>query len=103
MNEMVERVGRAIYESGGGKDWDQQISWVHEQWFKMARAAIQAMSEPTEGMIEVGGEAVWESNHQKSPAQLNNAQASLAATPVARTVDFDFIGRKYLVFSTVVD
>jgi hypothetical protein len=45
MSEMIERVAKALYAEDSGTDWDQQSSWVHEMYFKKARAAIKAMQE----------------------------------------------------------
>jgi hypothetical protein len=45
MSEMVDRVARAMamYQFGSPESWEDQIP--------MARAAIAAMREPTEGMV----------------------------------------------------
>lgn len=66
MNEMIERVARALFE----EEWDDKSSdpWEsaeedeREAWRKSARAAIEAMREPTaamedamEGVTEYGG------------------------------------------------
>ena len=42
-DDMIERVARAIAEQNHGSTWDE---WIDE-----ARAAIEAMREPTEAMI----------------------------------------------------
>lgn len=50
MSEMVERVARAVAEFN-------EFSWEHcaqSHWIDLARAAIEAMREPTEEMIRVG-------------------------------------------------
>lgn len=55
MNEIVERVARAIYEGRNGKG---AIPWPKREWshrapyIKDARAAIEAMREPTDRMRE---------------------------------------------------
>lgn len=60
MSEMVERVAEAIYIADSGKGWDQQNSWLHEMYFKKARAAIEAMREPTEAMKCDGDVRPWD-------------------------------------------
>jgi len=45
-DDMIERVARAIAEQNHGSTWDE---WIDE-----ARAAIEAMREPTEAMINAG-------------------------------------------------
>lgn len=47
---MVEKVARAIYAVDGGKGWH-----LHEKFYMdSARAAIEAMREPTEIMLVAG-------------------------------------------------
>jgi hypothetical protein len=58
---MIERVARAIAKSQGSNP-----RWNHEGWLRDARAAIEAMREPTKAMLEVGppfpymDEYVWQ-------------------------------------------
>ena len=53
MSDMVERVARAIYAVDGGKGWH-----LHEKFYvASARAAIEAMREPTEAMVASGESA----------------------------------------------
>lgn len=55
MSEMVERVARAMAVPEGCSDemWQLVVNaGAHEQWLKMARAAISSMREPTEGMAD---------------------------------------------------
>jgi hypothetical protein len=60
MNEMVERVARALYEARwGGGDWDtlakqRNAEFEIAKWMPMALAAIAAMREPTAKMAEAG-------------------------------------------------
>lgn len=60
MSEMVERVARALYavNTGGAASWEDEApefqQWVCEQ----ARAAIAAMREPTEAMVEEGASEI---------------------------------------------
>lgn len=50
-NEMIDRVAKAIYEVDGGKGWH-----LHSKFYlDSARAAIEAMREPTEAMKFSGG------------------------------------------------
>lgn len=58
MNEIVERVARSIC-AAGGSDPDASAGWLLQPGRKLwenhvteARAAIEAMREPTPGMIE---------------------------------------------------
>jgi len=56
--EMVERVARALYEnhpSDGGWGailWDEYPTEFRASVYSAARAAIEAMREPTEAMVE---------------------------------------------------
>lgn len=60
MNEMVERVAKAMY--GGDADvfltghnpWDTCAAVIQEAYRREARAAIAAMREPTEAMLKRG-------------------------------------------------
>jgi hypothetical protein len=48
---MVERVARAIFRNGIGElVWDSGSDEQHEACFRQARAAIEAMREPTDAM-----------------------------------------------------
>lgn len=75
MSEMVERVARAI-ASTRGRDPDDTAGGPHpggtwlekgEPWWRgdvdAARAAIEAMREPTEKMIEAGQLYCWDDGH----------------------------------------
>lgn len=55
MSAMVERVARAICESELMNPDDVLGGWLH--WQDAARAAIEAMREPTEAMQHVGLDA----------------------------------------------
>ena len=54
MSEMVERVAAAIFCSHiGGNGWPEGLPEnAKDYWRKEARAAIEAMREPTEAMID---------------------------------------------------
>jgi hypothetical protein len=68
MNEMIERAAKAIFKSRYGEPehdafWPDRLDEIvngppfdAEGYRSMARAAIEAMREPTEAMIEKG---VW--------------------------------------------
>lgn len=61
MSEMVERVAKAIVAridvmDGCGSTWDAAPASAKEEAFIIARAAIEAMREPTEPMIQRGWE-----------------------------------------------
>lgn len=58
MIEMVERVAEAIAISGNGGTWDDWYNEDQREFHrKRARAAIEAMREPTESMVEAGWNA----------------------------------------------
>lgn len=67
MSELVERVARAICKSrfmnGGNEDddgWDDLPKAHKQQRLIEARAAIEAMREPTEAMIDAGEPEFYE-------------------------------------------
>ena len=56
-SEIIERVARAIYEGRNGpgcRAWGSQPASHQEPYLKDARAAIEAMREPTEAMLDAG-------------------------------------------------
>jgi hypothetical protein len=56
MNEMVERVARAMYkgcdDDARHPTWDEVDHAFHNLWLRAARIGIAAMREPTEAMLE---------------------------------------------------
>jgi hypothetical protein len=55
MSEMIERVARAIYKVDGDKGWH-----LHSKFYlDSARAAIEAMKEPTDAMMQALHEAMF--------------------------------------------
>ncbi len=52
MREMVERVAKAMAESGRIDDGERASETTDDGWERLARAAIAAMREPTPAMIE---------------------------------------------------
>ncbi len=50
---MLEQVAKAIHEKQYGADWSGVVTSKEWKWSKvLARAAIQAMREPTEEMVD---------------------------------------------------
>jgi hypothetical protein len=57
MSEMVDRMARAMYAASRAKDYvPQPDGYVNEYDRRMARAALEAMREPTEEMLTAEGE-----------------------------------------------
>lgn len=56
MSEMVERVAKALAAQDFSCDWGWVAPHYQEAYLESARAAIEAMREPTEGMKECGRE-----------------------------------------------
>lgn len=62
MSEMIERVAKAAYSSLflDGDEWPEvSCSVSAEQFRNAARAAIEAMREPTEEMKKSGSSVTW--------------------------------------------
>lgn len=53
MSEMIERVARALFEDANGTS-DGWENTNQTRWHIAARAAIEAMREPTPGMLQAG-------------------------------------------------
>lgn len=53
MSEMVERVARALFKLDGCTDWDAVTTEIREPWMRQSRAAIAAMREPTEAIVQI--------------------------------------------------
>ena len=82
MSEMVERVARSLYHAHSrNKPYDILQPEFQRQYEKQARAAIEAMREPTEAMEEAGfqagheGDGEWE---YASPASTYTAMIDAA-------------------------
>lgn len=57
MNEMEERVARAIHSrSDHASTWDELDAYSKMEYGEDARVAIEAMREPTQAMIQRGWE-----------------------------------------------
>jgi len=69
MSEIVERVARAIYEFSpsegiwGSVLWDEYPEAMKGPVYGLARAAIAALREPTEAMIEAVSEGTGPATH----------------------------------------
>lgn len=65
MNEMVERVARAIHARYcdtamgyvGAEKWENLADWEKDFGRGLARAAIESMREPTDNMFDAGEKA----------------------------------------------
>jgi hypothetical protein len=61
MNEMIERVAKALLEDkfppnvGIALRWDQMNAYERSAWMRAARVAIETMREPTEAMLNAAG------------------------------------------------
>lgn len=70
MSEMVERVARAI-ALAGGTEFDKLPAshgpgfGMRQMYLSMARAAIEAMREPTEAMIAAGDEQSCQETYRR--------------------------------------
>lgn len=56
MSGLVERVARAISECDG-PHWETFSPGIREEFYARARAAIVAMREPTEALLDAGDES----------------------------------------------
>src|SRR3974390_3046793 len=57
MTEMIERVARAIGRCESSDDWEELGQHWKDQFRQEARAAIAAMREPSETMVDAGDQA----------------------------------------------
>ena len=64
MTTMIERVARAICDATGEFSWDEEDEITRSEFRNEAIAAIEAMREPTEAMIEAGH---WHSGSDAGP------------------------------------
>jgi hypothetical protein len=58
MSEMIDRVAKAICGASGMR-WDDMLSGARDQFRRDARAAIEAMREPTEAMVKAAQEETY--------------------------------------------
>lgn len=75
MNEMIERVARAIADA----DMEDYMEFAH-RYDAAARAAIEAMREPSEKMV-LAGKAVEPRHYTFSSSYLAMIDAALEETP----------------------
>ena len=70
MTDKIEQVARAIQKEHSSVEWRTLNDFAKDAWHRDARAAIEAMREPTEEMAQAGyqvahgtysdeGEIVW--------------------------------------------
>ena len=57
MTEMIERVARAIGRCESSDDWEELGQHWKDQFLQEAHAAIAAMREPSETMVDAGYQA----------------------------------------------
>jgi hypothetical protein len=88
MTEMVDRMSRASWNACGLLDWDsKEAAPYRDEWRLRMRAAIEAMLEPTEAMVDAGaGEvALYDQSVGNSSSQITETayramlRAALAA------------------------
>lgn len=80
-SEMIERVARKIYgQLGGGRilppaiPWEELSMYAREEFFLAARAAIQAMREPTDAMGAAGLRVQRETQHLFTTGELTEEE-----------------------------
>lgn len=68
MNEMIDRVARAMYDASRAKAVGPEYLWFPNEYDRrMARAAIEAMREPTEEMTEIGDDVAEDGTAARLP------------------------------------
>jgi hypothetical protein len=72
MNDMVEKVARALYASSGNAPiwWDHAGDETRYRWRQTARVAIEAMRHPTNAMLMAGYAAPSETGMADNQAEL---------------------------------
>ncbi|HLX18470.1 MAG TPA: hypothetical protein VKS24_25055 [Bradyrhizobium sp.] len=78
MNEMVERVAEAIYKTDpvGVRPWQDAPISNRDDCLACARAAIAAMREPTEAMVEAGEAEMYEHHEKPEDWTLENTKTA---------------------------
>lgn len=79
MDEMVERVARAVFAASGGRDYDKAP--MRGMYDKMARAAIEAMREPSDSMITYADSHVRADSDNMQCPDFYRAMIDAALTP----------------------
>lgn len=72
---MVERVAKAMYEKESRLKWEKCTAGGRLWWLKAARAAIEAMKEPTEKMVGIAFNDYMSWERQKSGIPWNAKRA----------------------------
>jgi hypothetical protein len=85
MNEMVERVARALFEPDAALDFERAEPEDREYWLAKARIAITAILKPTEGMLGAGGIACGERRNWLLPDVVGSALVWRAMVEAALT------------------
>lgn len=79
MNEMIERVAKAIEDCHDEGSWSTWEQIGHQAALECARAAIAAMRESTDAMIEAGD---WKIDFDcRDSGKIWNAMVDAALTP----------------------
>jgi hypothetical protein len=84
MTDMVERVARAIYEDRNGprcEPWGTKPKGHKDPYRADARAAIEAMREPTEAMVGSGADHDAEGGGTGNPLAIYTAMIDAALSP----------------------
>lgn len=94
MNEMVERVARALCETSGGAqvDWQRWSEETRENYRRHARAAIGAMRGPSFAMATAGVAALEASTKATPRQQLMDAYDAMLAS-IKSATDAEIEGR----------
>lgn len=83
-SEMIERVARAIYlarNGQGARPWSLLTKAHRTPYLGDARAAIEAMREPTEGMLDKGAVAEGDGNLAQQALNIWAAMIDAALSP----------------------
>lgn len=88
MNEMIERVAKAIGDRARSRHGGTMMAWAvspeRTDCLEFARAAIEAMREPTGAMLEAANEATFQLGII-SPAAVDVAWAAIIGAALAET------------------
>lgn len=78
---MIERVARAIMRDDfeGDELWESSDKCLRGSYLRNARAAIEAMRDPTDGMVDAGNSL----GHEEAPATYYEAMIDAALAEVA--------------------
>lgn len=78
MNEMIERVARALFVDGGGTaaEWNRTNP---NSWHQIAKVAIAAIREPNDALLEAGCHAHPEDNYHSGTTLIDIIRAEWVA------------------------